>query len=835
VTIRVLSVVNEHTVARSIQKILRNLGYEIVASVTSGEEAIVKAEELNPNIIITDIVLAGEIDGIETAKKIHQRASIPIIYLTSHIDESTLRKTRETDPYGYILKPVSEIELQTTIETALQRYSLERQLKKSEEWYRTIVENINDVIYILDTQGHITYISPVVERVSQYKTEEILGRNFVEFIHPDDLPELMESYNRTITGQLEPSEFRIFDKDGSVRYVRTSSHTIIEEGEVVGLTAVMTDITEHKLADVALQESEDRFRRLSDAAEEGIAIHDRGIIIEANEALARMFGYELHELIGINAEKLATPESWKTILKNISTMSEKPYEGIGVRKDGSTFYCQLVGKPYQYGGKTLRVARFTDITDRKLAEEALRESEKRYRQLVENANDIIYRTDDTGHITLVNPVALGILGYSEEEMMGKHYLDFIRPDYHRDAERFYGRQFVKAIQNTYYEFPAIKKDGNEIWLGQNVQLVKEEDRIVGFQAVSRDITHRKLAEIALQETEERYKALFERSFDAVFLHDFEGNFLDANTIALNMLGYTRDEIPTLSFSNLISDDQLTLAMDTLHEVLETGLQKTTNEYKLRRKEGGYVWVETRASLIYRKGKPYAIQGLARDITDRKLAEEQIKASLSEKEILLKEIHHRVKNNLQIIKSLLSLQSRKIQDEELLKLFNDSQNRIRAIALIHEKLYQSKDLSSIDFSEYIKTMVQELYSTYSENRVSITLNTELESILLNIQQAIPCGLILNELLTNAFKYAFPDGWGTQGQITISLLRDNNERIVLIVSDNGVGIPEDIDIEKVDSLGLQLVTLLARDQLDGEIKLERESGTRFTITLPFKGSK
>jgi two-component sensor histidine kinase len=116
-----------------------------------------------------------------------------------------------------------------------------------------------------------------------------------------------------------------------------------------------------------------------------------------------------------------------------------------------------------------------------------------------------------------------------------------------------------------------------------------------------------------------------------------------------------------------------------------------------------------------------------------------------------------------------------------------------------------------------------------------MHTELESILLNIQQAIPCGLILNELLTNAFKYAFPDGWGTQGQITISLLRDNNERIVLIVSDNGVGIPEDIDIEKADSLGLQLVTLLARDQLDGEIILERESGTRFTITLPFKGSK
>jgi PAS domain S-box-containing protein len=825
-------VVNEQIVAKNIQKTLQGLRYEIVSTVSSGEEAIIKSEELKPDIIIMDIILTGEIDGIAASKKISERFTIPIIYLTSHIDEDILQRTRETEPYGYILKPISGSELRTTIETALQRHSLERQLKKSEEQYRTLVENINDVIYTLDLQGNITYISPVVGQVSQYKTEDLIGRNFVDFIHPDDLPELIESYNRTIKGHLEPSEFRIFDKDGSVRYVRTSSHTIMDEGEVVGLTAVMTDITERKRAEEALQESEERFRRLSDAAEEGIAIHDRGIIIEANEALARMFGYELHELIGMNAERLATPESWKSILKNIATGFERPYEGIGMRKDGSTFYCQLVGKPYHYRGKTLRVATFTDITDRKLAEEALRESEKRYRQLVENANDIIYRTDDTGHITLANPVALGIMGYSEEEMMGKHYLDFIRPDYRKDAERFYGMQYVKAIQNTYYEFPAIKKDGKEIWLGQNVQLAKEEDRIVGFQAVARDITQRKLAEIALQETEERYKGLFERSFDAIFIHDFEGNFLDANAIALNMLGYEKDDITAISFSNLLSEEQLPLAIETLNEVLKTGIQKLTNEFKLKKKGGGYVWVETRASLLYRNGKPYAIQGLARDITDRKETEEQIKGSLHEKEILLKEIHHRVKNNLQIIKSLLNLQSRKIQDEELLRLFSDSQNRIRAIALIHEKLYKSKDLSSIDFAEYIKTMTQELHMIYIEN-AQIKIQTELESILLNIQQAIPCGLILNELLTNAFKYAFPDGWKNEAVITISLHHESNDRIVLIVSDNGVGIPDDIDIKEAESLGLQLITILAKDQLEGEIKLERRGGTRFTVSIPIKG--
>jgi len=280
------------------------------------------------------------------------------------------------------------------------------------------------------------------------------------------------------------------------------------------------------LAEEAIRESEDRFRKLSDAAEEGIAIHDQGVIVEANEALGRIFGYESLEMIDMDAEWLVTPETYKEILGLIVSGYDKPYEGVGVRKDGSTFHCQVVGKPFQYRGKSLRVATFRDITDLKQSNGALKRSEERYKQLVDKANDIIYWTDSNGHLTFFNPTAVKIIGYSEEELLGKHYLEVIRPDYRKDAERFYGLQFVKKIPNTYYEFPTIKKNGDEIWLGQNVRLITDVESVVEFQAVARDITDRKKAEEALRESESKSRALLNAIPDLMFQMNKDGTFLN---------------------------------------------------------------------------------------------------------------------------------------------------------------------------------------------------------------------------------------------------------------------------------------------------------------------
>ena len=214
----------------------------------------------------------------------------------------------------------------------------------------------------------------------------------------------------------------------------------------------------------------------------------------------------------------------------------------------------------------------------------------------------------------------------------------------------------------------------------------------------------------------------------------------------------------------------------------------------------------------------------RDITERKRAEEKIKTSLQEKEVLLREVHHRVKNNMQIISSLLSLQSGYIKDKTQTEMIKESQNRIKSMALIHEKLYQSENLTDIDFNEYIEALVRGLVRSYGVNAARIAVKIEVEDISVGIDAAIPCGLIINELVSNALKHAFPNS--RKGEIIV-VFRSANEHIELRVIDNGVGIPEDIDFETTNSLGLHLVAILAEDQLEGEITLDRSKGAAFHI--------
>jgi len=220
----------------------------------------------------------------------------------------------------------------------------------------------------------------------------------------------------------------------------------------------------------------------------------------------------------------------------------------------------------------------------------------------------------------------------------------------------------------------------------------------------------------------------------------------------------------------------------------------------------------------------------KDITARKRADEQIKASLREKEVLLKEIHHRVKNNLQVITSLLNLQSNAVAAPEVVAMFMESQNRIRSMALIHEKLYQSADLAKIDFAEYVDSLTSYLYRTYAVNPSLIKLTMSIENVYLDVEAALPCGLMINELVSNSLKYAFPHE--RQGQITIALARQNDGRLALRVHDNGVGLPEGLDVRNSKSLGLKLVNILTK-QLGGDLAYQQNDGTKFKVV--FRGKE
>jgi PAS domain S-box-containing protein len=308
-------------------------------------------------------------------------------------------------------------------------------------------------------------------------------------------------------------------------------------------------------------------------------------------------------------------------------------------------------------------------------------------------------------------------------------------------------------------------------------------------------------------------------------------FFDCNNATLLIFGFSSKEEFTKVHPGQISPpyqpdgvDSLTAANKKIAQALKNGT--SSFEWIHRRQNGEEFSADVLLTAFNFKGKR-VLQATVRDITERKIAEENIKKSLNEKEVLLREIHHRVKNNMQIISSLLNLQMGYIKDKNITDIFSESQNRILSMALVHEKLYQSSDLRMIDFKGYINDLGANLLQSYNANYIK--LNVNVEDISLDIDLAIPIGLIINELITNSLKYAFPDGM--KGEITISISSINENMLKLVVSDNGIGLPKDLDVRNTKTLGLHLVTLLAENQLKGKIDINREKGTEFQIK--FKG--
>jgi len=247
--------------------------------------------------------------------------------------------------------------------------------------------------------------------------------------------------------------------------------------------------------------------------------------------------------------------------------------------------------------------------------------------------------------------------------------------------------------------------------------------------------------------------------------------------------------------------------------------------KAASQDGSFTVFETiKAPITDVNGKITGIVGVSRDITEQKTVEEGLRAALQEKDVLLKEIHHRVKNNMQVISSLLNLQARYIKDPEVLEIFKESQRRIRSMALIHEKLYKSRSLSQIEFAGYLRSLASNLFSSLQISPRQVELKTDLEELTFDIQTAIPCGLIVNELVSNSLKHAFPGA--RHGEIHLGLRRFAENEYLIRVKDNGVGLPAHLDLRETETLGMQLVNLLV-DQIEGRIEVERKTGTEFRV--------
>ena len=348
-----------------------------------------------------------------------------------------------------------------------------------------------------------------------------------------------------------------------------------------------------------------------------------------------------------------------------------------------------------------------------------------------------------------------------------------------------------------------------------------------------DITARKRMEEDLQISEQKNRTITTTAKDAIIMMDEGGLTSFWNPAAEKIFGYTEEEVMHRDLHRFIIPerylDDFNASLERYKESGEGTAVGRTLELVALRKGGTEFPVELSLSVIHMKGTWHAV-GIVRDITQRKEAETKILASLEEKGILLQEIHHRVKNNMQVIASLLDLQLDYVQGRQPQEIFSDIKNRIKSMALVHERLYLSQDLSKIDFHDYLATLINNLYRFYNVNTARVVLKLDVSNVAINIDTAIPCGLIVNELITNALKYAFPNDRAGELYVLFRQTGQDDEGkdgFELIVKDNGIGIPEDLDLKELKSLGLHLVTTLVEHQLQGTIELDRTNGTDFKI--------
>ncbi|NEP39270.1 MAG: PAS domain S-box protein [Okeania sp. SIO2H7] len=330
---------------------------------------------------------------------------------------------------------------------------------------------------------------------------------------------------------------------------------------------------------------------------------------------------------------------------------------------------------------------------------------------------------------------------------------------------------------------------------------------------------------ALSRNEERYRRIVETASEGIWIIDNDSYTTFVNETMAQMLGYSSEEMQEMSLLEFMKEEQKALAINNFDRRCRGIAEK--HDFKFRCRDGSDLWTLVSATPLFDAyGNYLGALAMVSDISDRIKAEEKIQASLQEKEVLLKEIHHRVKNNLYVISNLLDLQSDTVADERIQTLFADSQNRIQTMALIHEQLYQSDNLAKINFGDYITNLVNNLLSSLDTNFCQVKTTVDVEPIHLDLETAIPCGLLINELVTNSFKYAFKKALA--GEIKIGLHSINDRQCQLIVRDNGVGIPEHIDWQNSPSLGLRLVNILAQ-QLEATIELDRSNGTCFTLVF------
>ena len=644
-------------------------------------------------------------------------------------------------------------------------------------------------------------------------------------------------------------EHRVIRPDGSARVVLEHAEVIYDRTGKRPLRFIGTvqDITERKQAEELLGESSKAIQDLYDNAPCGYHSLDKsGVIVRINDTELKWLGYRREEIVGrMKFSDLITPEGLQVYDQTFPMLKERGWihdiETEMIRKDGTVLPVLLSATALRDDKGDFVATRSTvfDITERRRMENALRASEAHFRQTVEAAAVPLSVDGADGKIEYLNRQFIETFGYTREELPD-HAAWFARAYPQAEYRQAVARRWDAAVARAVTEGKPIGPVEAEVTCKNgSVRTVEFVGTAVGHRLLiaAKDLTEHKRAEKALRQSEEKFRRIAANIEDAIYSVDARTReFCYLSPAFEKMLGYTLDDIRNMGgrsafLSRVIYKGKFDEQKGRFERWKSPPVEiaAVCDEEWWRCKDGTLKCIEDRWMPVYEAGRLATTDGVLCDVTERKRTEQAIRASLEEKTVLLKEVHHRVKNNLQIVVSLLNLQAVRVKNPAALDTLQETGNRVRSMALLHETLYLSESLAQVNFGSYIESICGHLFRSYGPKAARVKLERRMEEASIDLDQAVACGLIINELVSNALKHAFPDG--RVGRITVELQTAAQEQIVLRVADDGVGLPARLDIRQTETLGHQLVFMLA-EKLRGAVEVTRDQGTAFRITFQTK---
>jgi PAS domain S-box-containing protein len=745
------------------------------------------------------------------------------------------------------------------------------ELKESEQKFFKLFQ-ASPVYMVVTTlkEGRILEVNDAFTSITSFEPEEVIGRTTTEiglWANPEDRIRLVELGKKQ--GRFKNQNVTLLKKNGERLLMLWSTETIQIKDETCFIS-VLADITELKKVGEALKKSEEKFSKLFHASPAyiSVAVIDEGRFLAVNRAFEKITGYTKGEVIDRSVYEIglwADPNERDKIVKLIKKNPQLPPQKIRlIRKDNKVIEGLWATERIEIDGEDCIITVFDDMTQLAKTKRELRQSEEKFLKLFQ-ANPIpnSVTTLEDGRFLEVNDAFVKDIGYQREEVLGRTVGEvglWANPD-----ERM---PFVKLIKEKGrfrdQKVRFLKKNGkpfNLLWSAEKVEIDGRECLI----NANVDITDIEKAGKALRESEEKHRLLLETMNEGFHILDANTRTVYLNNKMREILGYGYDEIvdrPVFDFFDktnretfrkqfekrkngesssyeltfikkdgtktptLLSgrptyapDGQFTGSFAVITDIsnlkqTQAALQKAHDELELRVKKRTFELAET-------------VDLLKQEVKERKRVETQITASLNEKEVLLREVHHRVRNNLQVVSSLLELARTRTHNKEAIELLLESHARIHTMALIHSQLYQTDRFDKIHMQRHIQQLITHLSHLYDmDKRISPVIRTA--GIHLSLTQAIPCALVLNEVISNVFKHAYKKG--EEGTIEISMEQTHDNMISLKIKDHGGGIPQEIDVFETGSLGLKLTRSLVIDQLKGEMQVNRNHGTEVLIEFP-----